>query len=61
MVQLVLVDDFKPQVLPWYGDTVPMKEPSGFLGKSNLSKHEMHEVEIQTAEPDSTREATKIW
>ena len=33
MVQLGLTVDFKCQVLQWDGDTVPMKEPSGLLGK----------------------------
>ena len=32
MVQIGLLDNFKCQLLQWYGDTVPMKEPSGMLG-----------------------------
>ena len=32
MVQLGILVEFKHQVLQWYGDTVPMKEPSGMLG-----------------------------
>ena len=38
MVHLVLTADFRHQVLQWDGATVPMKEPSGLLGKSDLSK-----------------------
>ena len=36
-----------------------MKEPSGLLGKYELTSHEMREVVIQTAEPASIREATE--
>ena len=38
-----------------------MKEPSGLLGKPYLNKNEMREVVIQTAETDSTREATESF
>ena len=58
MVQLGLTDDFKHQFLQWDGNTVHMKEPRSLLGKSDLTKCKMHEVVMQTAEPDSTREAT---
>ena len=58
MVQLGLTANFKRQFLQWYGDTIHMKEPSGLLGKSDLTKREMREVVIQTVEPDSTQEAT---
>ena len=34
MLQLGLLSEFKHQVLQWDGVTVPMKEPSGLLGKS---------------------------
>ena len=57
MVQLGLTADFNHQVLQWYGDTVHIKEPSGFLGQSNLTKREMREVVMQTTEPASAREA----
>ena len=36
-----------------------MKEPSSFLGKSNLTKREMRDVVMKTTEPTSTREATE--
>ena len=36
-----------------------MKERSGTLGQTYLTSHEMREVVMQTAEPVSTREATK--
>ena len=54
MVQLGLTADFKIQVLQWDDTTVHMKESSNLLGKSNLTKHEMREVVMQTAEPAST-------
>ena len=60
MVKLGLSDDFKRQLLQFYGVTVPMKEPSGLLGKSDLTSHEMSEVVMQTALPVSTRESTEI-
>ena len=58
MVKLGLTTDFKHKVLQWDGETVPMKEPSGLLGKSDLNKHEMREVVMKTVEPASTIEAT---
>ena len=60
MVQLGLPVDFKCQVLQWDDLIVPMKEPSGIIGKSDLTSHGMREVVMQTAEPASTREATEI-
>ena len=60
MVQLGLSAGFKSKVLQWDGAAVPMKEPSGLIGKSDLTSREMHEVVMWTAEPDSTREATEI-
>ena len=59
MVQLVLLVDFKCKVLQWDGVTVPMKEPIGMIGKSDLTSHEMREVDMQTAEPASTRASTE--
>ena len=59
MVQLGLASGFKHQVLQWDGTTVHMKESSNFLGQSDLTKHEIREVVIQTAELASTLEATE--
>ena len=59
MVQLGLTDDFKRQVLQWDGTTVHMEESRNLLGQYSLTKREMHEVVMQTAEPASTREATE--
>ena len=58
MVQLGLTDDFKLQVLQWDGSTVNMKESRNFLGQYDLTKREMCEVVMQTAEPASTQEST---
>ena len=55
MVQLSLSDEFKRQIIQWYGATVTMKEPSGLIGKKYLTSLKMHKVVIQTAEPVSTR------
>ena len=60
MVQLVLTAEFKHQVLQWDGATVMMIKPIGLLGKTYLSKGNMCEVFMQTAEPDFTRKATEI-
>ena len=59
MVQLGLTAEFKRQVLQWNGATVHMKEHICLIGKSGLNKSEMHEVVMQTIEPDSIREATE--
>ena len=59
MVKLGLTDKFKHKVLQWDGATVYMKELRGLIGKSDLTKHDMHEVVMQNEEPDSTREATE--
>ena len=58
IVQLGLLDYFKPQILQWDGVTVPMKEPSGLLNQTNLTSRKMRKVVMQTAEPVSTREYT---
>ena len=55
MVQLGLLEEFKHKFLQWYGSIVPIKEPRGLLGKTDLTNHEMHEVVMQTVEPVSTR------
>ena len=60
MVQLGLTVDFNCRVLQWGGDTIHMKEPISLLGQSNLTKHKIREVVMQTAEPASTREATEL-
>ena len=60
MVQLGLSPYFKCQVLQWDDVTLSTKEPSGLLGKSDLTSCKMCEVIIHTAEPVSTREATEI-
>ena len=36
-----------------------MKEPIGIIGQSDLTSHEMRKMEMQTAEPASTREAAE--
>ena len=59
MVQLGLMDEFKCKDFQCNGATVHMKEPSGLLGKSDLTKREMCELVMQTTEPASTREATE--
>ena len=55
MVQLGLTADFKRQFLQWNGATVHMKDASNLLGKSDITKHEMRKVLMQTAEPASYR------
>ena len=50
MVQFFLTAEFKRQVLQRDGTTVPMKEPSGILGKSDLNINYMSEVVMQTVE-----------
>ena len=59
MVKLGLLENFKHQVLQWDGSTVHMMEPIGLLGKSNLNKHDICKLVIQTKEPASTRETTE--
>ena len=59
MVQLGLTADFTRQVLQRDGTTVHMKEYSNLLGKSDLTKHEIREVVMQTEEPASTWEANE--
>ena len=58
IVQLGLLEYFKPQILQWDGVTVAMKEPIGLRGKTDLTSREMSEVVIHTAKPVSTKEAT---
>ena len=54
MVQLSLTAKLKRQVLQWNGATLHMKDPRNLLVKFNLTKHEMPEVVMQTAEPSSS-------
>ena len=44
MLQLGLTDNFKCQVLQWDGAIVNMKEPSGMLRKSDLTKGDILKV-----------------
>ena len=60
MVQLDLMANFKRQVHQWDGAILNMKKPRYLLGKSDLNRREMREVVMQTAEPDSTKEATEL-
>ena len=60
MVHIGLTDDFKCQVLQWGGATVHSKYRSNLLGQSDLTKHEMREVVMQTEESASTPEATEL-
>ena len=60
MVQLGLMTVFKRQFLHWYDATAHIKEPSGLLGKFDITKRKRHEVVIQTSEPSSTQEANEI-
>ena len=48
MVQLGLSADFKCQVVQWDDVTLPMKEPRGLLGKSDLTNFNMREFLMQT-------------
>ena len=59
MVHLGISDKFKNQVLQRGGAISPMKQPSGIIGQTDLTSCEMFEVAIQTAEPDSNREANE--
>ena len=44
MIQLGLSSDFKLQVLKWDGLTAPTKDPSGMIGKTDLTSCEMRKV-----------------
>ena len=59
MVQLGLMAHFKRQVIQLDDTTVHMRESRNLLGQSDLTKREMREVVMQTAEPASTREDTE--
>ena len=49
MLHIGLTANLKRQVLQCDDTTVHMKEPSSFIGQSDLTKSEMREVFIQTA------------
>ena len=59
MVQLFLKADFGHQILEWDETIIPMKEPVNFLFQPDITKHDMKQVVIQTAKPDSTIETTE--
>ena len=46
MLQLGLIADFKCKFQELYDAVVPMKEPGNLIGKQNLPKREMHEVDM---------------
>ena len=54
MVQLVLIANFKCQLLKWGDATVHIKEISSLLWNSDLTNLKMCEVVMQTAETVST-------
>ena len=58
MVQLGPRADFGRQILEWDDTVIPMKESGIFVGKYNITNHEMQGVVMQTSEPDTNREAT---
>ena len=60
MVQLGMTADFKFQFLQWDGTTLHMKDPSGLLGQSDITKRKMREMVMHTAEPYFKLEATEI-
>ena len=60
ILQLGPMADFKHQVLQWDGAAVLMKEPISFPGQTDLTSRKMHDVLVQTTEPDSKIEATEI-
>ena len=59
MVQLGLAANFKRQVFQWYGATAQMKEPSSFIGQSDITKRKMRKVAMKSVETDSTRAPTE--
>ena len=48
-VKIGLTADFKRQVLQWDCATVLMKEYISFLGKYDITKHDMRKVVMQTS------------
>ena len=49
MVKMGLSSNFKRQVIQWDGDKVPMKEPRGLLGQTDLTSRKMRKVVMQTS------------
>ena len=60
MIHLGLAANFKHQVIHWDDAAVPINESRSLLGQSYLTRCNMFEVEMQTTETSSTREATEI-
>ena len=59
LVQLGIFANFEHRFLQFGVFIVPMKEPSGMLWKIYLTSLDMHKMEMQTAEPFSTKEFTE--
>ena len=57
MVQLGLLANFKCQLFQCDSITVPIEQSRGLLNQTDLTSRKIHETEMQTAEPVSTREA----
>ena len=57
MLQLGLSENFKHQILQWYGISALMKEPLCLLYQADLTSREMSKVIMQTEEPFSIRES----
>ena len=60
MVHIGLTADFGRQLFQWDGATENMKEPRNLIGQFDLTKREMPELVMQTAEPDSTQESIQL-
>ena len=60
MLQLGLTADFNYQVLSRDNAVLPMKYPRNIIGQSNLSKRDVCELLMHSADPYLTNEATKI-
>ena len=58
MVQLGLEHNLGYENLEWDYTMIPMNEPGNFIVKPDLTKREMLEVFMRTAEPDYNREVT---
>ena len=58
MVQIILAADFKRQFLQW-DSAMHNKGSSGLLGQSDLTKHNMRKVVMQTVYTASTQKATE--
>ena len=61
MLQLGLKTELSRQLLEWYETVVPMKDPRNVLDQPDLTKIDMQEVVMQTAETASTIEATGFF